>query len=112
MTMRRGGLVGRAVLTLAAAVVPVALAPLASASPEGDADAAITAAWEAGGGAESRLGPKQGQVYAVGDGFVQDFAGGKMFFTPRPGPDRCTGRFWTNTNHWADRPAAIWGSRP
>ncbi len=85
MTMRRGGLVGRAVLTLAAAVVPVALAPLASASPEGDADAAITAAWEAGGGAESRLGPKQGQVYAVGDGFVQDFAGGKMFFTPATG---------------------------
>lgn len=83
--MRRGGLVGRAVLTLAAAVVPVAVAPVAVASPESDADAAITAAWEAGGGADSRLGPKQGQVYAVGDGFVQDFAGGKIFFTPATG---------------------------
>jgi uncharacterized protein with LGFP repeats len=75
----------RAVLALAAASVVVALAPCAAASPESDADDAITAAWKAGGGADSRLGPKQGDVYAVGDGFVQDFAGGKMFFTPATG---------------------------
>jgi uncharacterized protein with LGFP repeats len=63
----------------------VALAPCAAASPETEASDAITAAWQAAGGAESRLGPKQGDVYAVGDGFVQDFAGGKMFFTAATG---------------------------
>ncbi len=75
----------RAALVLAAAGVVVALAPCAAASPESDANDAITAAWRAAGGADSRLGPKQGDVYAVGDGFVQDFAGGKMFFTAATG---------------------------
>jgi uncharacterized protein with LGFP repeats len=78
-------MLSRAVLALAAAGVVVALAPCAAASPESDANDAITAAWQAAGGAESRLGPKQGDVYGVGDGFVQDFAGGKMFFTPATG---------------------------
>ena len=31
------------------------------------------------------LGPKDGGVYPVGDGFGQNFAGGKIFFTPATG---------------------------
>lgn len=61
------------------------LAPTAAAAPEGDADDAITAAWKAAGGEDSVLGAKQGDVYAVGNGFAQNFAGGKVFFTPATG---------------------------
>ena len=53
--------------------------------PEDDADAAITAAWEAAGGDTGPLGPKDGGVYPAGDGFGQNFAGGKIFFTPETG---------------------------
>ncbi len=59
--------------------------PRVAASPEGDADNAITAAWKDAGGDDSKLGAKQGDVYAAADGFVQDFAAGKMFFTPATG---------------------------
>ncbi|MBO0865760.1 MAG: LGFP repeat-containing protein, partial [Mycobacterium sp.] len=70
-------------VTITAAVL--LLAPTAAASPESDADDAITAAWEKAGGDNSVLGAKVGDVYPVGDGFGQDFAGGKIFFTPGTG---------------------------
>ncbi len=57
-----------------------------------DADAAITQAWDAGGGATGPLGPKDGDVYAVGAGFGQNFAGGKIFFTPDTGAHIMHGR--------------------
>ena len=50
-----------------------------------DADAAITAAWQAAGGDTGPLGPKDGGVYPAGDGFGQNFPGGKIFFTPAAG---------------------------
>ena len=61
-------------------------------TPESDADAAITAAWDAGGGATGPLGPKDGGVYPVGAGFGQNFAGGKIFFTPGHRRARHAGR--------------------
>ncbi len=68
------------------AVVGVAVSlPTAAATPESDAHDAITAAWDAAGGEASPLGAPQGDVYPAGAGFVQDFAGGKMFFTPETG---------------------------
>ncbi|MDO3402181.1 hypothetical protein QWI29_19240 [Mycolicibacterium neoaurum] len=86
---RLGSFAGRAAAVLVSAglmAATVLLAPQASATPEGDADAAITVAWEtAGGGAEGPLGPKDGGVYPAGPGFGQNFAGGKIFFTPQTG---------------------------
>nr|WP_246216804.1 hypothetical protein [Mycobacterium botniense] len=61
------------------------LAPPVSASPESDAGEAITAAWEQAGGEHSVLGAQRGDVYPVGGGFAQNFAGGKIFFTPATG---------------------------
>ena len=61
------------------------LAPVAAAQPEVDANAAITAAWEASGGDGGTLGPRNGDVYPAGQGFGQNFAGGKIFFTPATG---------------------------
>jgi uncharacterized protein with LGFP repeats len=79
-------LVGRALVSLATAVVAAALlGPVASASPIGDAEAAIMAAWEKAGGDGSPLGARKGDVYPVGDGFVLDFDGGKMFYTTATG---------------------------
>ncbi|ETW25092.1 membrane protein [Mycobacterium gastri 'Wayne'] len=79
-------LVGRAVLSLAAAVLAVGLvAPTAAASPIGDAEAAMMAAWEKAGGETSTLGARKGDVYPVGDGFGLDFDGGKMFYTTDTG---------------------------
>jgi uncharacterized protein with LGFP repeats len=73
-------------LVATVALVDAALSvPRAAASPETDAYDAITAAWEADGGDESAVGAPQGDVYAAGAGFVQDFAHGKMFFTPETG---------------------------
>jgi uncharacterized protein with LGFP repeats len=62
------------------------LTPVAAASPIGDADNAITAAWKDAGGDNSDLGAKQGDCYVAGQGFAQDFVHGKMFFTPATGP--------------------------
>ncbi len=42
------------------------LAPIAAATPDTDADAAITAAWQADGGDTGPLGPKDGGVYRGG----------------------------------------------
>ncbi len=83
---------GRAVALAAAFGLCTALfAPVAAASPLGDADNAITAAWKDAGGDNSDLGAKQGECYAAGAGFAQDFVHGKMFFTPATGPRSMTG---------------------
>uniref|UniRef100_UPI00403D0C9F sunset domain-containing protein n=1 Tax=Mycobacterium hainanense TaxID=3289775 RepID=UPI00403D0C9F len=82
--MRR--LVGSALVTVTAIATTAALlAPSAAASPIGDAEAAMMAAWEKAGGDGSPLGPRKGDVYPAGDGFELDFDGGKMFFTPATG---------------------------
>jgi uncharacterized protein with LGFP repeats len=71
---------------MATTVVAAAfLATGASASPIGDAEAAIMAAWEKAGGDTSPLGARKGDVYPVGDGFALDFDGGKMFYTTDTG---------------------------
>lgn len=78
----RGGLTAAA---LATALALALLAPTASASPIGDAEAAMMAAWDKAGGASSTLGARKGDVYPIGDGFALDFDGGKMYFTPATG---------------------------
>src|ERR1700756_4739313 len=88
---RPGIVMGRAVLGLVAlatalGVCTALLAPVATASPLGEADDAMTAAWKDAGGDNSDLGAKQGEAYAAGQGFAQDFVHGKMFFTPATGP--------------------------
>ena len=89
-TVRRTMLGRLAVGLLAVAAVGL-LAPVAAATPQDDADAAITAAWQAAGGDTGPLGPKDGGVYPAGDGFGQDFPGGKIFFTPATGAHIMTG---------------------
>lgn len=89
---RMGTAVGRAALSLVTlAAGMVLLAPTASASPASEADDAITAAWKHAGGDDSDLGAKHGDVYPVGAGFAQDFARGKMFFTPATGAKSMSG---------------------
>ena len=88
---RSGTFVARAVALAAAfGLCTTPLAPVASASPIGDADNAMTAAWKDAGGDNSDLGAKQGEAYAAGAGFAQDFVHGKMFFTPATGPRSMT----------------------
>ena len=51
-----------------------------------DPTADINTAWRAAGGASGPLGPKEGGQYPVGsDGLAQNFAGGKIFFSPATG---------------------------
>jgi len=91
---RLGTIVGRATLGLVALAIGLSTAlmePVAAASPLGDADNAITAAWKDAGGDNSELGAKQGECYPAGQGFAQDFVHGKMFFTPATGPRSMTG---------------------
>ncbi len=77
----------RGLVALVAGLTCIALlTPVANASPIGDADNAITAAWKEAGGDTSDLGAKQGDCYVAGQGFAQDFLHGKMFFTPASGP--------------------------
>jgi uncharacterized protein with LGFP repeats len=79
-------LAGRALISVATtALAVVLLAPTAAASPIGDAEAAIMAAWDKAGGDTSPLGPRRGDVYPVADGFACNFDGGKMFFTTATG---------------------------
>jgi uncharacterized protein with LGFP repeats len=85
------GLMTRTTIGLLSVVALVVFAPVASATPESDADAAITAAWQANGGDTGPLGPKDGGVYPAGDGFGQNFPGGKIFFTPATGAHIMTG---------------------
>ena len=83
---RLGRTIGRAGVGVVAAMAAALLvAPLAAATPEGDADGAITQAWDAAGGPTGPLGIKDGGVYPAGTGFGQNFAGGKIFFTPETG---------------------------
>lgn len=79
--------VGRVMLGVTAVAAAAALlaAPVAVATPESDASDAIDQAWQAIGGDESNLGAKDGDVYAVGDGFGQNFADGVYYFTPATG---------------------------
>lgn len=92
---RRSGIFtrsARGLVALTAGLTFVALqTPVANASPIGDADNAITAAWKEAGGDTSDLGAKQGDCYVAGQGFAQDFVHGKMFFTPATGPRSMTG---------------------
>ena len=77
---------GRVAIGLLVGAVALLLPPVAGATPESDAaNAAITAAWEASGGDGGPLGPEQGEVYPAGEGFAQNYAGGKIFFTPGTG---------------------------
>ncbi len=79
-------LVGRALVGLVTtALAAMLLAPPGAASPIGDAEAAMMAAWEKAGGDTSPLGARKGDVYPVGDGFALEFDGGKMFYTPSTG---------------------------
>jgi uncharacterized protein with LGFP repeats len=50
-----------------------------------DATSAINTAWRAAGGASGPLGLRQGDQKAVGAGAEQDFAGGKIYFSPDTG---------------------------
>jgi uncharacterized protein with LGFP repeats len=81
----RSTVIGRVAISLLAGAAMLLLAPMALATPESDADAAITAAWDASGGGTGSLGPRDGGVYPAGEGFGQNFAGGKIFFTPAVG---------------------------
>lgn len=83
--MLRIRVVGRATIGLLGVAAALLLAPTAAASPESDASDAITAAWQASGGESGPLGPMSGDVYPAGSGFAQNFASGKMFFTPDTG---------------------------
>jgi uncharacterized protein with LGFP repeats len=79
-------LVARALVSLTTAMVATALlAPAALASPIGDAEAAIMAAWDKAGGETSPLGARKGDVYPVADGFALAFDSGKMFYTTATG---------------------------
>jgi uncharacterized protein with LGFP repeats len=77
--------IGRTAIGLLAVAVTLLLAPVAAASPESEAADAITAAWDASGGASGPMGPSDGAVYPIGGGFGQNFAGGKILFTPQTG---------------------------
>jgi uncharacterized protein with LGFP repeats len=88
---RLNGAVRRVTAGLFAVAVAGLLAPSAAASPESDAGAAISAAWDASGGDGGPLGTRNGDVYASGSGFGQNFASGKIFFTPATGAHYVTG---------------------
>ncbi|TDO17446.1 uncharacterized protein with LGFP repeats [Mycobacterium sp. BK086] len=74
-----------ALAVVATAAAALLFAPGAIATPDSDASDAIDQAWQAAGGDTSPVGTKDGDVYAVGDGFAQNFSGGKIFFTPATG---------------------------
>ena len=61
-----------------------------------DTASAINTAWRAAGGAAGPLGLKQGDQKVVGDdGVEQDFAGGKVFFSPSTGAHVVSGAILT-----------------
>ncbi|HEX5144215.1 MAG TPA: hypothetical protein VFW21_10135, partial [Mycobacterium sp.] len=58
----------------------------------GDATSAINAAYRAAGGASGPLGARSGDQAAIGsDGARQDFAGGKIFYSPAVGAHAVSG---------------------
>ena len=89
MTRQSGAvrhMLGRIVLGWVVAVAALAfIAPMADADPQSDAVGAIDEAWTAAGGEGSQLGARDGDAYAAGAGFAQNFAGGAIFFTPDTG---------------------------
>lgn len=88
MTQKRrfGSVAVNAALGLATtAAAFVLLVPNVAATPETDAAEAMMTAWEDAGGDDSELGPPQGDVYPAGEGFAEDFTGGKMYYTPDTG---------------------------
>lgn len=80
-----------ALAVIATTTAALLFAPGAIATPESDASDAIDQAWQAAGGDGSTVGTKDGDVYAVGDGFAQNFSGGKIFFTPATGAHLLSG---------------------
>ena len=58
----RSGVLVRMAIGLLAFGAAVLLAPVAAATPESDANDAINAAYDAGGGPTGALGPKDGDV--------------------------------------------------
>lgn len=82
---RRSTAIHRLAIGLLVLAAMVLMAPAASATPESDAADAISAAFDASGGDGGPLGPRNGDVYPIGAGFGQNFAGGKIFFTPATG---------------------------
>lgn len=57
-----------------------------------DAASEIARAWRAAGGQSGPLGAKAGAQYSIGDtGVGQDFAGGKVFYSPETGAFAVTG---------------------
>ena len=77
--------IGRIAAVLLTASVALVVAPVAAATPESDATDAINQAYDANGGATGPMGPSDGGLYPVGGGFGQNYAGGKIFFTPETG---------------------------
>ncbi len=82
-----GGKISWNRLTKAFTTVPPDLAgQLSGLQVPVDPTADINMAWRAAGGASGPLGAKQGDQYPVGaDGLAQNFAGGKIFFSPATG---------------------------
>ena len=77
-----------------------------------DATSAINAARRAAGGALGPLGAKQGSQYAIGqDGAGQDFAGGKIFYSPATGANVVSGQVLKKYES-VGGPQSDLGSRP
>ena len=76
---------GRTAAAVLAATIALVLSPVAAATPESDAADAINRAYDASGGVTGPMGPGDGGVYPVGGGFGQNYAGGKILFTPGTG---------------------------
>lgn len=77
--------VARMTTGMAVVTAGLLLAPTAAADPISEANDAITASYDASGGPTGPLGVREGDVYPIGSGFGQNFAAGKMFFTPGTG---------------------------
>ena len=93
----------RMMLGLAASIALVGAVlstPSAIATPESDAQDAISAAWEAAGGESSQLGSPHGGAYPVGAGFAQDFARGKMFYSTPTGARAVFGAILEKYDSW------------
>ncbi|WP_036458707.1 LGFP repeat-containing protein [Mycobacterium sp. UM_WGJ] len=74
-------------------VPPELAAQLADVQAQVDATAAIDQVWRSAGGPAGALGPKQGDQYAIGEngGVGQDFAHGKVYFSPLTGANAVEG---------------------
>lgn len=78
--------IGRSSVGVLSVAVALLMVPVAGATPDSDAaDTAITQAWTADGGADGELGAPDGDVYQVGEGYGQNFAAGKVYYTQRTG---------------------------